>query len=141
MKKTGLLLILVLAGFFLKAQTSQNSSPATPPDPFVKLLEFKNAEFDFGKITVGKPVSYVVEIKNISNETMTLENAHAGCGCTTPNFTPNQKFAPGETVKVTIQFNGSVTGPFTRFTDINFSSGLTKQTRFSGEGIPAAPQQ
>ena len=141
MKKTGLLLLLVFAVFFGKAQTSPNSAPTSTPDPFAKLLEFTNAEYDFGKITVGKPVSYVVEIKNISNETITLENAHAGCGCTTPNFTPNQKFAPGETVKVTIQFNGSVTGKFTRFTDINFSNGLTKQTRFSGEGIPATPQQ
>ena len=141
MKKTALLLMLVFAGFFLKAQTSPNSAPTATADPFAKLLEFKNAEYDFGKITLGKAVSYVVEIKNISNETITLENAHAGCGCTTPNFTPNQKFAPGETVKVTIQFNGSVSGTFTRFTDINFSNGLTKQTKFTGEGIAAPPQQ
>lgn len=111
---------------------------ATVVDPTAKVLQFKNAEYDFGKITLGKPVSYVVEITNISNDSITLENAHAGCGCTTPNFVPNQKFGPGQTVKVNIGFNGSVQGAFTRFTDISFSGGLTKQTRFTGEGIPEA---
>ncbi len=108
-------------------------------DPLAKLVEIKNAEYNFGKITLNKPVSYDVEIKNISSDTLTLANAKAGCGCTTPNFVPNQKFAPGEIIKVTIQFNGSVAGQFTRFTDINFSNGLSKQVRFSGEGIAETP--
>ena len=67
--------------------------------------------------------------------TLTLETARAGCGCTTPNFTPNQKFGPGETVKVLIQFNGSVLGSFTRFTDIVLSGGIVKQVSFTGEGV------
>lgn len=142
MKKIAFLMAVLLTATFLMAQTSAVlTTPAvqtqTPADPTAKVLEFKNSDYSFGKIPLGTPVSYVIEIKNISNDSITLQNAHAGCGCTTPNFVPNQKFGPGQTVKVNIGFNGSVSGVFTRFTDISFSGGLSKQTRFSGEGVPA----
>ncbi len=98
-------------------------------------VSFKNEQYQMGKITYGKPVEYTVEITNTGKDTVTLETAKAGCGCTTPNFTPNQKFGPGETVKVLIQFNGSVLGNFTRFTDIILSGGIVKQVSFTGEGV------
>lgn len=130
MKKIIFLAVAVLfTGYFAKAQTNAQA------DPFAGIAEFKNADYNFGKITFGKPVSYDVEIRNTGHDTLTLINAKAGCGCTTPNFTPNQKFGPGQTIKVTIQFNSSVNGTFTRFTDINFSNGLTRQVKFSGEGV------
>lgn len=147
MKKAFIAFILVLAGLSTQAQTPKSMGGNGFPvkienrphaDPTAQALDFKNAEYNFGKITLGKPVSYVVEITNISKDTITLENAHAGCGCTTPNFIPMQKFGPGQTVKVNIGFNGSVSGPFTRFTDISFSGGLSKQVRFSGEGVTEA---
>lgn len=134
MKKIFVLAAVLFTGLLTKAQTTVQAA-----DPLAGIVEFKNADYNFGKITLGKPVSYDVEIKNISKDTLTLANARAGCGCTTPNFTPNQKFGPGQTIKVTIQFNGSVSGTFTRFTDINFSNGLSKQVRFSGEGVPETP--
>ncbi len=98
-------------------------------------IEIKNENYQMGKITYGKPVEYTVEILNTGGDTLTLETARAGCGCTTPNFTPNQKFGPGQSVKILIQFNSSVLGSFTRYTDIVFNGGLVKQVSFSGEGI------
>ena len=105
-------------------------------------VSIKNEKYQMGKIPYGKPVEYLVEITNTGKDTLTMETARAGCGCTTPNFTPNQKFGPGETIKVNIAFNGSVIGNFTRFTDLVFSGGMVKQVSFSGEGIqePAAPK-
>lgn len=98
-------------------------------------VAIKNETYDMGKVTYGKPVEYVVEVTNTSKETLKLEGVRAGCGCTTPDFTPNQTFKPGETIKIKIQFNGSVLGKFTRFTDIILSGGLVKQTSFTGEGV------
>ncbi len=98
-------------------------------------VSIKNETYDMGKVTYGKPVEYVVEVTNTSKETLKLEGVRAGCGCTTPDFTPNQTFKPGETIKIKIQFNGSVLGKFTRFTDILLSGGLIKQTSFTGEGV------
>jgi len=98
-------------------------------------VSFKNEKYEMGKITYGKPVEYTVEITNSGTDTLTLETVKAGCGCTTPNFTHNQKFGPGETVKILIQFDGSVLGSFTRFTDIVLSGGIVKQVSFTGEGV------
>ncbi len=98
-------------------------------------ITIKNEKYDMGKITYGKPVEYTVEILNTGSDTLTLETARAGCGCTTPNFTPNQKFGPGQSVKVLIQFNSSVLGNFTRYTDIVLSGGIVKQVSFTGEGV------
>lgn len=100
-----------------------------------QVLKFTNEAYEFGKISFGKPVSYTIEVTNISKDTITLVNARPGCGCTTPNFKPNQKMAPGQKAQVGITFNGSVMGAFTRFTDIEFTGGLRKQTKFSGEGV------
>lgn len=76
-------------------------------------------------------------IKNISQDTVTLITAKAGCGCTTPNFVPNQKFGPGETTKVNITFNGGQNGQYTKITDIFFDNGLTKRVTLTGVTVPA----
>ena len=99
------------------------------------LLKFKNDQYDFGKISFGKPATYSIEITNISKDTITLINVRPGCGCTTPNFKANQKMAPGQNAQVQITFNGSAMGVFSRYTDIEFSGGLKKQTKFTGEGV------
>ena len=109
-----------------------------------QLLKFKNENFDFGKISFGQPASYTIEFTNISKDTITLVNARPGCGCTTPNFKPNEKIAPGKVGQVQITFNGSAMGTFSRATTLEFSNGLIKQTQFAGEGVaitnaPAAP--
>ena len=99
------------------------------------LLNFKNDQYDFGKISFGQPATYTIEITNISKDTLTLIHVRPGCGCTTPNFKANQKMAPGQNAQVQITFNGSAMGVFSRYTDIEFSSGLIKQTKFTGEGV------
>ena len=129
MKKIFLFASLAFAAIAVNAQTA-----TTPPD-INKTIEFKNAEYNFGQIQTGKPVEYVVEAKNISKDTITLVSAKASCGCTTPNYTPNQKLAPGQVAKVILGFNGGAVGPFTKFADIYFDKGLSKHVTFTGEGV------
>ena len=136
MKKLLFILSLVLGiCSSISAQTAANIDQA---------LKFKNDNFDFGKISFGQPASYTIEFTNISKDTLTLVNARPGCGCTTPNFKPNEKIAPGKIGRVQITFNGSAMGSFTRATALEFSNGLVKQTQFAGEGVaitnaPPAP--
>jgi hypothetical protein len=94
-----------------------------------------NEKYELGKIIYGKPVEYVVTITNTGMDSLKLENVKAGCGCTTPSFVPNQVFGPGQSVHITIRFNGSVMGRFVRYTDIFLSGGIVKQVSFTGEGI------
>lgn len=131
MKKILVMAVAVFAVFTGFSQTSAT----TPAKDVNAQIEFINAEYNFGKITYGKPVEYIVEMKNIGKDTLSILNAQPGCGCTTPSFVPNEKFGPGQSVKMTIRFNSSALGAFTRYTDVYFSGGLTKKLTFKGEGI------
>ncbi|GAC1532206.1 MAG: hypothetical protein NVS3B15_12240 [Sediminibacterium sp.] len=133
MKKIAFLLGILLTGGI--TAMAQNTAPT---DPTGKILEFRNASYQMGKIIFGKPVEYAVEIKNIGKDSIVLQSATAPCGCTTPNFVPNEKFGPDQTVKVTIHFSSNTMGPFTKFTTIYFSGGLSKQVSFTGEGVQEA---
>lgn len=132
--------IFLMALSILIAGSAFSQAATTSPQPkeVSTVLEFKNDAYNFGKIAYGKPVEYIVEFKNISKDTMVILQAQAGCGCTTPSFVPNEKFGPGQTVKMTIRFNSSVVGAFTRYTDVYFSGGFTKKLTFTGEGIQEA---
>lgn len=126
----------------LIAATMYAQAPATQDQPDIsKVLDIKKSNHDFGKIAYGKPVEFDVEIKNISSEPVKIENVKVGCGCTTPKYEAGKTFAPGETIKVTLGFNGFAEGHFEKTADLFFSNGLTKQIRFHGEGykVPETP--
>lgn len=127
MKRISLFLSIIAVLFITIGAKAQDNTD--------KVLKFKNDQYDFGKISFGKPATYTIEVTNIGKDTIALLNARPGCGCTTPNFKPNQKMAPGQSAQVQITFNGSAMGVFSRYTDLEFSGGLRKQTKFSGEGV------
>ena len=71
------------------------------PDDVIKV----NAEtHDFGKIKQGEPVTFIFEIKNISDKPVVVENTSASCGCTTPEK-PTEPIMPGTTGKVKVVYN------------------------------------
>ncbi|TDH27892.1 DUF1573 domain-containing protein [Segetibacter sp. 3557_3] len=102
-----------------------------------KVLDIKEAVHNFGKIPYGKPAEFDVVIKNVSSDSIRIDNVKAGCGCTTPKWQPGP-YAPGETFKVTMGFNGYTEGPFEKLVDIIFSNGMSKQVKFFGEGYKVA---
>ena len=128
-------------GSLLVAATMYAQAPATTPTDISKVLEITEASHDFGKIPYGKPVEFDVAIKNISGDSVKIENVKVQCGCTTPKYQAGKTFGPGETVKVTLGFNGFTEGRFEKTADIFFNNGLSKQIRFFGEGfkVPETP--
>lgn len=131
--------VMALALFIGLVGFSQTNTATTAVKDVNTQIAFKNDTYNFGKIIFGKPVEYIVEMKNIGSDSLSILNAQPGCGCTTPSFVPNEKFGPGQTVKMTIRFNGSVVGAFTRYTDVYFTGGLTKKFTFTGEGVQETP--
>jgi len=136
MKKAVFVLLAFLATGFVKAQ-----SPTPDVD---KSFAFTNIPYNFGKIPYGKPTEYEVTIKNLTKDTAVLDNVTAGCGCTTPKFEKGKKIAPGQTIKITLGFNGSVMGSFTRSITIYLNLkgvALTKPATFQGETytVPETP--
>lgn len=80
------------------------------PDDVIKV----NSEtHDFGKIKQGEPVTFVFEIKNISDKPVVVENTSASCGCTTPEK-PTEPILPGATGKVKVVYNAAAVSPFTK---------------------------
>lgn len=137
MKKCTFIVAALLLTVGINAQqktetTSETVKPQQPKD-ITKYIEFKNADYDFGKIPFGKPAEYDLGIKNISKEAVTIERVQVSCGCTTPKYQQGQKLAPGESATVTLGFNGNSEGHFTKYVTVFFNDGMSKQITFKGE--------
>lgn len=147
MKKILFALLLVGAGATASfAQTSVPTMQAATPD-IAQVLSFTNDSYNFGKIPFGKPVEYDVTLKNISKDSVRIENVQAGCGCTTPKWKAGP-YAPGESFKITLGFNGQTHGAFQKTVTAFFNNGLSKVFTFNGEtfetpadAAPASPAQ
>lgn len=120
------LLSFIFCGFLAQAQTQ--------PTDINKLLKFTNDNYDMGKITYGKATEFNVTIENRSQQDISLDNVMVSCGCTTPKFTKGV-IKPGANTIVTLGFNGSAMGKFSKNATIFFNGNLTKQVSFSGEGV------
>jgi hypothetical protein len=135
MKKLFLLVPALFAVALLKAQT-----PATQQQPqqndITKVVEFKELDHDFGKIPFGKPAEFELEIKNISKDSIKIENVQVGCGCTTPKWSPGP-YPAGETFKIGIGFNGGTDGEFHKVVTVFFNGGYSQVIKFHGQTYKA----
>lgn len=127
MKRIILASLMILGGFIVIAQI-------TPTD-ITKVLKFTNDNYNMGTIVYGKPIEFNVDIENISAAPITLDNIMVGCGCTTPKYTKGAVIAPGAHAKVTLGFNGSAVGNFSKNATLFFSGNLVKQVTFYGVGV------
>ena len=104
------------------------NQPAVP----VEALSMKEAEFDFGKIPQGKPVTHIFYFTNTGTAPFALDNVQASCGCTTPVWNKDV-IAPGETAKITVGYNAANEGPFAKPVTITYNGNTTKQIIIKGE--------
>ena len=95
------------------------------------VLKLKEAEHNFDKIPQGKPVYYTFEIINTGKTALKLDDVHASCGCTTPEWS-REEIAPGATAKIKVGYNAAVEGPFEKNITITYNSNQTKQIIIKG---------
>lgn len=114
--------MLLMACFFAHAQ------PATETQDVLKL---KETEHDFGKIPQGKPVYYTFEIVNTGATPLKLDDVHASCGCTTPEWS-REPIAPGATAQIRVGYNAAAENDFKKSISITYNSNQTKQLTISG---------
>ena len=126
MKRILLAAIVMVSAFQLNAQSPQTD--------ITKVLKFTNDNYNMGTISYGKPTEFNVDIENISAAPITLENVMVGCGCTTPKYTKGSVIAPRAHAIVTLGFNGSAVGNFSKNATLFFSGNLVKQVSFYGVG-------
>lgn len=127
MKKVLLLALTTLLITGLKAQTTTNTAPATPD-----ALEFKEAEYDFGKIPQGKPVYHYFEIFNKGVFPLKLDNVHASCGCTTPEW-DKEPIPAGGKARIKVGYNAASEGHFEKYITVQYNGSGTKQIKIKGD--------
>ena len=123
--------------FTVSAQLFAQTAPAKAQvqKDINKVLKFSNDNYNMGNIPYGKPTEFNVTIENISSAPVTLNNVQVSCGCTTPKFQANEVIAPGQKTVVTLGFNGSAMGNFSKTATIFLSDNLIKTVSFSGVGV------
>ncbi|MBD0278502.1 MAG: DUF1573 domain-containing protein, partial [Flavisolibacter sp.] len=89
---------LILAVAQAQTTASDNSS-----------LQFKEVEYDFGKIPQSKPVYHFFELVNTSSKPIKLDNVQASCGCTTPEWSRDE-IQPGQSTKIKVGYNAANEG-------------------------------
>ena len=122
MKKFTSLFALIITGLFATAQNT-----AAPED----VLQLKESEHDFAKIPQGKPVYYIFDIVNTGKKELKLDDVHASCGCTTPEWS-REPIAPGATAKIKVGYNAAAEGPFDKFITVTYNTNQTKQIKITG---------
>lgn len=75
------------------------------------VIRFKEMKYNFGKIKQGVPVYHEFEFTNIGTTPLTIENALASCGCTTPSW-PQAPVMAGKSDKIKAGFNAAAPGTF-----------------------------
>ncbi len=123
MKKIFLFAFCLMAFVGVKAQAETK-----PAD----LLNLKEAEFDFGKISQGKPVYHTFEIINRGDKPLKLDNVAASCGCTTPEWS-REEIASGATSVIKVGYNAAAEGPFEKTITVTYNTNQNKIIRIKGE--------
>ncbi len=122
MRKITLLLSLLAGCFIAHAQVNTGAED---------ILQLKETTFDFGKIPQGKPAYHVFEIVNTGKTPLKLDDVHASCGCTTPEWS-RDPIAPGATAQIKVGYNAAGEGPFEKPVTITYNSNVSKSLIIKG---------
>src|SRR6187402_3352314 len=106
-------LFFIAAAFIVTA----GAMAQTKPDDVAK---FNTNKYDFGKVKQNVPAIYTFEITNTSDKPLVIENAHATCGCTVPEW-QKEPIAPGKTTKIKVQYNAANLNHFDKQVFVKFA--------------------
>jgi hypothetical protein len=128
MKKLLFMAALLVGGLAVNAQEQKAED----------LIKVNTEKYNFGKIKQGVPVTTYFEITNISDKPVVIENAWAGCGCTTPEV-PKEPIAPNSSVKMKVGYNAAAMAHFEKDVFVKLV-GITqpKVLKITGEVLDAA---
>ncbi len=124
MRKT-IMLLAGLAAFF--CVSAQNVFTPISADA---VLRVKETEHDFGKIPQGKPVYYNFEVTNTGTAPLKLDDVHASCGCTTPEWS-REPIPAGATAVIKVGYNAAAEGYFEKPITITYGA-QTQQLKIKG---------
>jgi len=83
-------------------------------------------EYDFGKIPQGKPVQHRFQVLNLTSHDLTINNVHASCGCTTPEWNHDAIPAGGK-AEIKVGYNSATVGNFEKTITVQYGNGGDNQ--------------
>jgi calcineurin-like phosphoesterase len=122
--------VLFLSLFFVTAAKAQQ--PAAVETVTKETVLIKPANYNFGKILQGRPVTHIFEIENTGTEPLRLENVQASCGCTTPEWSFDP-IAPGTSGTIKVGYNAAAEGSFEKTVTVIYNGKQTKVLTISGQ--------
>ena len=123
-------LFFIAAAFIVTA----GAMAQTKPDDVAK---FNTNKYDFGKVKQNVPAVYSFEITNTTDKPLVIENAHATCGCTVPEY-QKDPILPGKTAKIKVQYNAANGGQFDKTVFVKLAGvDQEKSLGITGEVLPA----
>ena len=84
-------------------------------------IKFTDLKHSFGKIKQHKPVTFYFSFKNDGSKPLIVENAMAGCGCTTPEY-PKEPIGKGKDAKIKVTYNAEALGVFKKEVTVKFAN-------------------
>jgi hypothetical protein len=103
-----------------------------------EVIKVSTDKHDFGKIKQGVPVTTFFTITNISDKPVVIENAWAGCGCTTPEYS-KEPIAAGGTSQLKVGYNAAAMGRFDKDVNVKLAGVTeTKIVKITGEVVESA---
>ncbi|HWB24351.1 MAG TPA: DUF1573 domain-containing protein [Chitinophagaceae bacterium] len=105
--------ILTIAAVLLSLTVFAQGADSVP-------AKFKITKYSFGKIKQGVPVTTSFTFTNTGNKPLIIENAEAGCGCTTPDY-PKEPIMAGKTGTIKVTYNAAAPGAFTKNVNVKFA--------------------
>jgi hypothetical protein len=126
--------LFFIAAAFIATAGAMAQTTTTKQDDFVK---FNTTKYDFGKVKQNVPAVYSFELTNTSDKPLVIENAHATCGCTVPEY-QKDPILPGKTAKIKVQYNAANGGQFDKTVYVKFAGvDAEKSLGITGEVLAA----
>ena len=126
MKKLLFLAVAFIAGLSAMAQQKAD-----------EVLKVSADKYDFGKIKQGVPVTTYFTLTNTTDKPLVIENAWAGCGCTTPEYS-KEPIPAGGTSKLKVGYNAAAMGHFEKQVNIKLAGvNEPKVVTITGEVVDA----
>lgn len=121
MKKVNAILLalpFVLLGLSAFAQPGTTTPAKTVGSA---MLTVDHTEHDFGTIKKGSDGNCTFVISNTGDQPLIISHCQGSCGCTTPKCETNP-IAPGEKSEITVHYDTTRMGPFTKSVTVNWNS-------------------
>ena len=76
-------------------------------------IAFESLSYDFGTLTLNKPVSHTFKLTNNGNEPLIINRVATSCGCTASEY-PKEAILPGKSADIVITYNAASSGVFSK---------------------------